>query len=491
MVASMLVAIDTTIANVALPHMQGSFSSSQDQTAWVLTSYIVAAAVMTPLSGWLGTRVGFKRTFLISIAGFAAASLLCGLSTNLTEIVIFRFIQGICGASLQPLGQAVTLDLYPPNKIGQVMAISGSFTFIVPIAGPVLGGWLTENFSWRWVFLVNLPIGALAFAGVWLFMDRGPDTPRRPFDFLGFGALSIFIISLQLLLDRGPSLDWFSSGEIRIEALCAAIAFYVFIVQTLTSPHPFFDRALALDRNFVAANIFAFSTGMVMFSTLALQPPLLQGLMGYSVVGAGMVMAPRGVSSFISMMASGRLVERLDTRLLMFCGLGFVALSMHQMSRFDLSMDTSPIIGAGLIQGLGMGLVVVPMNVLCFATIAPSIRADGAVVYALVRNIGQSVGVSLTEATFANQLAVAHSDLAAHVQPSSPVLSAGLPAAMNLHTAAGLSNLNAEVTRQATMVSYVDVFHVGMLATLATLPLILILKPPRATTTVTELVAVE
>jgi DHA2 family multidrug resistance protein len=491
MLGSMLVAIDTTIANVALPHMQGSFSSSQDQTAWVLTSYIVAAAVMTPLSGWLGSRIGFKATFLISIGGFTAASLLCGLSTNLAEIVVFRFLQGICGASLQPLGQAVTLDLYPPHKIGQVMAISGAFTFIVPIAGPVLGGWITENLSWRWVFLINLPVGALAFAGVWLFMDRGPDTSRRPFDFLGFGALSIFILSLQLMLDRGPSLDWFSSGEIRIEAICAAISLYVFIIQTLTTEHPFFDRALALDRNFVAANVFAFSTGMVMFSTLALQPPLLQGLMGYSVVGAGMVMAPRGVSSLFSMMASGRLVQRLDTRLLMFCGLGALALSMLQMSHFDLSMGTGPIIGAGLVQGLGMGLVVVPMNVLAFATIAPAIRAEGAVVYALVRNIGQAVGVSLTEAAFTTQASVAHSDLASGLQPANPVLSAGLPPSMNLHTTLGLEGLNSEITRQATMVGYVDVFRLGMIATLATLPLILLLKPPRAATTVTELVAVE
>jgi DHA2 family multidrug resistance protein len=489
MLGSLLVAIDTTIANVALPHMQGSFSSSQDQTAWVLTSYIVASAVTTPLTSWLAARVGYKLVVLISIGGFTVASMLCGLSTNLAEIVVFRVLQGALGASLQPLSQAVMLDLYPASQLGQVMAISGSTVLIAPIAGPVVGGWITDNFSWRWVFFINLPIGALAFAGVWLFMSRGPASPKRPFDFLGFSALVVFIVALQLMLDRGSTLDWFSSTEIRIEALCAAIGLYVFLIQTLTGSHPFFDPALAKDRNFLTATFFIVAASGMLFSTIALQPPLMQGLLGYSVTGAGMLMAPRGMGSLAAMFLASRLIGRWDTRLILFCGLSLVAAGMLQMSHFELGMDTRPFITAGLLQGLGVGLVVVPVSALAFATIPPALRSDGAVVYAVLRNLGQSVGVSVSEAIFAGRLAVAHSDLAAIVQPADPVLRAGLPAVMNPHTSAGLALLNAEITRRASMIGYVDIFRLGMIGAFAVMPLIFILRPPKNGAMVAEVVA--
>ncbi|MBV9995494.1 MAG: DHA2 family efflux MFS transporter permease subunit [Caulobacteraceae bacterium] len=483
---SLLVAMDVTIANVSLPHMQGSFSASQEQTAWVLTSYIVATAVMIPMSGWLAARLGFKRVFLVSVGGFIAASILCGASTSLLEIVAFRFLQGLCGAPILPLGQAVMLDLYDRRQIGQVMAVSGMTMLVAPIAGPVVGGWLTDNLSWRWVFFVNLPVGLVSFAGVWLYLDRGPHIPTRPFDFLGFGALAVFMVALQLMLDRGSTLDWFSSAEIRIEAVCAAIALWIFAVQTLAGRHPFLDRALAIDRNFVAGNIFTAIQGLLLFSTLALQPPLMQGLMGYSVLGAGLVMAPRGVGSFVAMMAAGRLVNRVDTRLIIFIGLALIATAMLQMTHFDLSMDAGPFIVAGIVQGLGLGLLMVPINVLAFATLSPGLRADGAAVLSLMRNLGQSIGISLSEAVFINRLAVAHSDLAAQVQPSSPVLRAGLPAAMSPGTAAGLARLEGEVTRQAAMIGYVDVFRLGLIAAVAIMPLVFVLRPPKQVTTLVE-----
>jgi len=483
LLASLLVAVDITIANVALPHMQGSFSSSQDQTAWVLTSYIVATALMTPLSGWLASRIGYKRIFLISIGGFTLASVMCGASTTLAEIVVFRFIQGLCGASLQPLGTTVMLDLFPPRMIGQVMAVSGATIFIAPVVGPVLGGWLTDQLTWRWVFYINLPIGLMAFAGVWFFMDRGPTMPRRPFDFLGFGALAVFIVALQLMLDRGPTLDWFGSAEIRTEAVLAAIGFWVFMVQTLTAKQPFFDRKLALDVNFLTGSFFAVAAAAGLFATLALQPPLMQGLLGYSVMGAGLVMAPRGAGSLLSMLIVSRLIGRVDTRVVLLCGLTMVATAMLLMTHYDLSMDSSPFIVAGILQGLGMGLVFIPMNALAFATLPGHLRADGSIVFALVRSLGQSVSISLTEALFANQLAVAHGDLAAAVQPGSPMLSAGLPAAQNPATGAGLEALNGEVTRQASMVSYLDVFHVCLMSALVIMPLVFFMRPPKTVQT--------
>ncbi|HQN51981.1 MAG TPA: DHA2 family efflux MFS transporter permease subunit, partial [Phenylobacterium sp.] len=281
MLATVMNSLDTTIANVALPHIQGSVSASQDQITWVLTSYIVAAAIMTPMSGWLADRVGRKRLYLISIAGFTIASMLCGVADSLVEIVGFRLLQGLFGAALIPIAQAILLDINPPEKHGQAMAIWGAGAILGPILGPAIGGWLTEQASWRWVFFINLPIGILAFAGVFLFISRDGGARAKPFDFLGYASLVGFIGGLQLMLDRGPGEDWFASPEIWTYLLVTIGSLWVFLVHTLTAAHPFFDRALARDRNFVTASIFGFFIGILLFSTVALLPPMMQGLMGY------------------------------------------------------------------------------------------------------------------------------------------------------------------------------------------------------------------
>jgi DHA2 family multidrug resistance protein len=473
MLATVMNSLDTTIANVALPHMAGSVSASQDQITWVLTSYIIAAAIMTPLSGWLSTRIGRKQMFLFSIAGFTIASMLCGVADNLAEIVIFRLLQGLCGAALIPLSQAVVLDIYPPSQVGQVMAIWGAGAILGPIFGPVLGGWLTDNFSWRWVFFINLPIGILAFSAVWIFMSKDRGHEARPFDFLGFGSLVVFIGGLQLMLDRGPTVDWFSAPEIWVEALCAIAGLWMFLVQTVTAKHPFFDRALALDRNFVTCNVFGFFIGLFLFSTMALMPPVMQGLMGYSVFGAGLVMMPRGLGSFAAMFVVGRLVGRVDTRLILGVGLALCGLSLWQMTHFDLSMDSMPFVTTGIIQGLGIGLLFVPLSVTAFATLTPALRSEGTSVYTLVRNLGSSVGISLMQALDTRQTSVAHADMAAQVQPGNPVFAAGV-GPMDLAT------LNGEITRQAAMVALIDVFKLMLLLTFAIAPLLFIMRKPKA-----------
>jgi len=471
MLATLMNSLDSTIANVALPHMQGSFSAAGDQMTWVLTSYIVATALMTPLTGWLSSRVGARNVFLVSIVGFTITSMLCGSASSLAEIVVFRVLQGLCGAALMPLSQSVMLDLYPPHMVGQVMAIWGAGTLLGPIFGPLLGGWLTDNFSWRWVFYINLPVGILAFAAVWVFMSPDKGRKGRPFDFLGYGALVVFIVGLQLALDRGPDQDWFSSPEIWAETICAAIGLYVFLIQIVTARHPFFDRALAFDRNFVMGNIFGIVLGVLLFATMALQPPLMQGLMGYSVFGAGLVMMPRGIGSFVSMLVVGRMVGKFDTRLLLAIGLFMCSAALLQMSHFDLSMTTMPFVTSGLIQGFGMGFMFVPMTALCFATLDPKLRPDGTSVFALVRSLGQSVGISVMEALFVRQSAVAHGDMAAAVQPGNPV-QGGM--------GAGLEGLNGEITRQAAMVGYVDVFRLMFFGSLMIIPLVLFLRPPKS-----------
>jgi MFS transporter, DHA2 family, multidrug resistance protein len=479
MLATVMTSLDTTIANVALPHMAGSVSASQDQITWVLTSYIIAAAIMTPLSGWLSTRIGRKQMFLFSIAGFTVASMLCGVSNSLAEIVVFRLLQGLCGAALIPLSQAVVLDIYPPSQVGQVMAIWGAGAILGPILGPVLGGWLTDDFSWRWVFFINLPIGILAFAAVWFFMSKDKGGTARPFDFVGFGALVVFIGGMQLVLDRGPTLDWFSSPEVWTEALCALAGLYVFLMQTITSKHPFFDRKLVLDRNFVTCNVFGFFIGLFLFSTMALMPPVMQGLMGYSVFGAGLVMMPRGLGSFAAMFVVGRLVGRVDTRLILGVGLGLCGLSLYQMTHFSLTMDATPFVITGVIQGVGIGLLFVPLSVTAFATLTPALRSEGTAVYTLVRNLGSSVGISWMQALDTQQTAVAHSDMAAQVQPGNPVFAAGM-GQIDPSGGSMLDALNGEITRQAAMVGLIDVFKLMFLLTIAIAPLLLIMRKPKA-----------
>jgi DHA2 family multidrug resistance protein len=479
MLATVMNSLDTTIANVALPHIQGSVSAGPEQIGWVLTSYIVSAAIMTPLSGWLAGRIGRKRLFMISIAGFVLASMLCGVATSLPELVLFRLLQGVFGASLIPLSQAVLLDINPPDKHGQAMAIWGAGAILGPILGPVLGGWLTENLSWRWCFYINLPIGILAFLGVFLFIARDEIKSARPFDFIGFGMLTLFVGAAQLVLDRGPGEDWFSSSEIWTEAILAAIGLWVFIAHTLTAEHPFFDRTLARDRNFVTASAFGFFIGVLLFSTLALLPPMMQNLMGYPVFTAGVVTMPRGLGSFIAMFLVGRIIGRVDTRLILLTGLSLSAIALWQMMHFDLSMGYMPIVVSGLIQGLGIGLLFVPLSTLAFATIPPALRAEGSAVYTLIRNMGSSVGISIMQALLVANTQTAHASLAARIDPADPVVTSGLPPMFDLHTTAGRLALNAEITRQAGMVAYVDDFKLMFLITFACMPMLLLMRRPR------------
>ncbi|HEV2532155.1 DHA2 family efflux MFS transporter permease subunit [Phenylobacterium sp.] len=479
MLATVMNSLDTTIANVALPHIQGSVSASSDQITWVLTSYIVSAAIMTPLSGWLADRVGRKRIFLLSIGGFTIASMLCGIASSLPEIVIFRLLQGVAGAALIPLSQAVLLDINPREKHGQAMAMWGAGALLGPILGPALGGYLTDNFSWRWCFYINLPVGILAFLGVWFFISGDRNTRAKPFDFLGFGMLTVFVGSMQLLLDRGPSQDWFASSEITTYAILGAISAWVFVSHTLTATHPFFDRRLAGDRNFVTASAFGFFVGVLLFSTMALLPPMLQGLMGYPVLTSGLVTMPRGLGTWVAMIFVGRLVGRVDTRLLLVFGLSMNALALYQMVHFDLSMSPRLVIISGVIQGFGLGFLFVPLSTLAFASLPPVLRPEGSSLYTLIRNLGSSVGISVMEAQVVSQSAAAHAGLAGNIDMSNPVVRATLAPGLNPATTAGAMALNNEVTRQGAMVAYVGVFHILFYITLACIPMLLLMRPPR------------
>ena len=474
MVASILQALDNTIANVALPRMQGSLSATQDQMTWVLTSYIIAAAIMTPLTGWLADRFGRKPLFLVSIVGFTIASALCGMAQSLDQIVIFRLLQGVFGAALIPMSQAVLFDVYPPAQHGRAMALWGIGVVLGPTLGPMLGGWLTDNYSWRWVFYINVPFGILAVLGVLAYF---PDTThaRKHFDFFGFAMLSLAVGSLQLLLDRGPIKDWFNAGEIRLEAAICALAFYLFITHTLTARQPFIRLALYKDRNFLTGNVLIFMVGIVLFATLALLPPLMQGLMGYSVLQAGIATAPRGAGTLIAMLFVGQLLGRFDVRLIIGSGFVLTAISLWMMTHFSIQMPMDPLIWSGAIQGLGTGIVYVPMAALTFATLSPVLRNEGTALFNLIRNIGSSIGISVVQGLFVRNTQIVHASLAAHVTAQTLSRHGVGP----FHGAVANAALNQAVTAQAAMIAYIDDFYLMLLLTLAALPLLLLVRPPR------------
>jgi DHA2 family multidrug resistance protein len=474
MLASIMQALDNTIANVALPRIRGSLSATQDQMTWVLTSYIIAAAIMTPLSGWLASQIGRKRIFLASVVGFTVASMLCGLAHSLPEIVVARLLQGIFGASLIPMSQAVLLDVNPPERHARAMAVWVMGVTIGPILGPALGGWLTENYSWRWVFFINVPFGILAFLGI---LGSLPETaPQRSrFDFFGFATLSLAIGALQLMLDRGQLQDWWSSTEIRTEAAVAALSLYLFVVHMLTARSArFVSPALFKDRNFITGNVFIFVVGVVLFATLALLPPLLQDLLDYPVVTTGLVTAPRGIGTLVAMFVVGRIMGRVDSRLIITAGFALTALSLWQMTGFDLQMSSGTVVWSGLAQGLGTGFVYVPLASVTFATLAPALRNEGTALFSLTRNLGSSIGISVVETLLTRNVQIVHAALAAHVTPYSSAVRAQLP--HGVATAHALAAMNAAVTAQATMIAYNDDFKLMMVLSLAAIPLILLLR---------------
>ena len=477
MLATVMQALDTTIANVALPHMQGSLSAAQDQITWVLTSYIVAAAVATPLTGWLAGRFGRKRLFLFSVAGFTIASGLCGIAGSLSQIVLYRLLQGVFGAALVPLSQAVLLDINPKEKHGQAMAIWGAGIMVGPILGPTLGGWLTESYDWRWVFYINLPVGILAFLGISLFVAETAPNRGRPFDFFGFAMLSLAVGALQMMLDRGEQKDWFGSIEIWFECGLGIAAFWVFLVHVVTADHPFVNLALMKDRNFVAGLVLIFMVGIILYSTLALLPPLLQDLMNYPVMTTGEVQAPRGISTMIAMLVVGRLSGRVDMRLVILAGFVVTAFSLWQMMGYSLQMDVWPVITAGIVQGFGLGFLFVPLSTVAFATLAPQLRTEGAALFSLVRNMGGSLGISAAENILARSLQVNHTSLAAHVTPFDASLRLpDIQRFWDIHSQAGLAALDAELNRQAAMIAYIDDFKLMMIIKLAVAPLLLLLR---------------
>jgi DHA2 family multidrug resistance protein len=476
--ATIMQALDTTIANVALPYMQGSLAASQEQINWVLTSYIVASAIMTPPIGWLSNRFGRRNVFIVAIVGFTVASMMCGLARSLDQIVLFRLLQGVFGAGLVPLSQAIMLDIFPVEKQGPAMAMWGMGVMLGPILGPTLGGWLTENYDWRFVFFINLPVGVLATVVALIALPKAKTNPAARLDWLGFGLLSIAIGAMQMMFDRGQQQDWFSSSEIVIECALAVLCFYMFVAHSLTAEKPFINLALFRDRNLVSGLIFMFALGLVLLATLALLTPYLQQLMGYPVLTAGLVLGPRGLGTMVAMMMVGQLVRRIDPRLLICLGLGLGAVALWEMSGMTTNVSEWWLIRTGFIQGFGFGFNFVPMQTVAFATLPGRLRTDGAALLSLTRNIGSSVGISIVIFMLTRNMTVMHANLAALVNPFRPAISAFHGSPFDPAHPLGATIINQLVDQQAAIIAYADDFWMMFWVTLAIVPLVLLMKRP-------------
>ena len=481
MTATLLQVLDITIANVAIPHMQSTLGATPDTISWVLTSYIIASAVAMPITGWLADRIGSRRLFLISVTLFVGASMLCGLAQNLEEMVLFRALQGVGGAFIAPLSQSSLLDTTRPSRQPQIIALWGMGVMIGPILGPVLGGWLTEAANWRWVFFVNVPIGALCLVILLAELPSRPVRHRR-FDLFGFAMFGTALASLQLLLDRGNVLDWFTSLETWLWCGLAASAAWVAAIHSATAKEPLFDRRMFADVNFAVSLVFMVVVGAVMFATMALLPPMLQGLFRYDVVDTGMVLMPRGIGVLLSMQLSGLLMRRgVDARWLVAVGFLLGAWSLHDMTGWSLETDRWNFVVTGLLQGLGIGLVFIPLNATAFATLPPHLRTDGSSLLNLTRSVGSSIGISVAMTLLARNLQRNHEELAAHVTPeASAMLDLSTLDRFQQYGRAGLTALDAEINRQAAMIAYLNDFHLMMWLSLAAVPMVLLMrKSPR------------
>ena len=479
MSATIMQALDTTVANVALPYMQGSLSASLDQINWVLTSYIVASAIMTAPIGWMSDRFGRKRLFVICCAGFTVASLLCAMSQDIGAMVFSRLLQGAFGAALVPLSQSVMLDAYPPEQRGQAMAIWGMGVMLGPILGPALGGFLTDRYSWHWVFLINLPVGIITVLGLLTFMDETKKQAQMRFDWFGFIALAIGIGSLQLLLDRGAEVGWYDSAEIVVETLISVAGFYYFFAHSLTTDQPFVRFELFKDRNFAAACLFMAMIGVSLFGTMALITPFTQNLLGYPILTAGFVLGSRGIGTLIAMTAVGRLLKFVEARTLVFCGLSLTAITLYEMVGFTTNSSTYTIVVTGIIQGAGLGLVFVPLSTVAFATLPGELRNSGTAMLTLVRNIGSSIGISMVIANLTSTTTLMHARLSENITPFNNALQqAG--SMLNTATDQGRALLDAMLTQQATIISYDNTFKLLMVLTLCALPLVLFIGSARA-----------
>lgn len=475
---TMLYAMTVTIANVSLPQMQGSLSSTPDQIAWIVTFNIVATAVVTPIAGWLAARLGRRRLMIWSIIGFGVSSVLCGLATSVPELVLYRIGQGAFGAPLVPLSQAIVIESYEEKIRPRVMSIWGTGVILGPIIAPAIGGALSEAYNWRYVFFMLVPFTVLALIGTMAFIKRETATPSRQakLDWTGFAALAVTITALQLMLDRGERAGWFASTEILIYAGVVVGGLWVFTVRNFQSDRPFLNPELLRNRNFVVGLILIFIFGMLNFTPITLLPTLLQQVQGYPDSIIGQILSARGAGTFVGF-AAMMILTKLDPRMMMALGLALQAWSGWIMAGFDVTVSTNDVLIASAIQGLGVGFVWIPLSIVTFATLETRLVPDGTAIFHLARNMGSSIFISVSIAIVLRQSKVSYAELAPNVSPFSEAYRmSGLHSSWEFANAAGVSAMSREVTRQATMIGYIDGFLLFAIVAAAAIPLIALVR---------------
>jgi DHA2 family multidrug resistance protein len=481
MTATIMQALDTTIANVALPYMQGTLSASQDQINWVLTSYIVAAAIMTAPVGWIANRFGRKRIFIICSGGFTVASVLCGLAQDINQMVLFRLLQGMFGAALVPLSQAVMLDSYALHERAKAMSIWGMGVMMGPIMGPSLGAWLTETYSWHWVFFVNLPFGVFTVLGLIVFMDETKKNFELRFDWFGFAALAVGIGSLQIALDRGEQLGWLESNEIIGEFIVSAVGFYYFFAHSFTTAKPFIQFAIFKDRNFLGGCVFMAVMGLVLFSTMAVSSPFLQNVIGYPIITAGLLLATRGCGTFVAMMLVGRLMRYIEARTLIASGLGLTGLSLFYMTAWTDQTGVPEIVVVSIAQGFGFGLVFVPLSTVAFLTLPNHLRTDGTSMLTLLRNVASSIGISVVIAQLTEGSRRVYAVLSQHINPFNHAMQMpDVRGMIDMTTDGGRALADVMVGLQAQIIAFSQDYQMVMMFTLCVIPLALMIGSSKA-----------
>jgi MFS transporter, DHA2 family, multidrug resistance protein len=479
MAATIMQVLDTTIINVALPNMAGQLDATPDNISWVLTSYLIASAIIMPLTGFITDRIGQKRFLMISIAGFVVASALCGMAATLTQMVFFRFMQGVFGAALVPLSQSIMLQIFPGEQRGKAMAIWSMGVMVAPIMGPTLGGWLTETISWRWTFYINLPVGILSFI---LALRHVHDTPTRErrMDWMGFATLALGIGALQLILDRGNQDDWFSSQTLVFAAFVAVVSLTFFIVYTLTGKHhPLFDLRIFKDRNYLVASLIMTTIGIGFFGGMLLQSLFLQNFLGYPTFEAGLYMAPRGLASFLVMIFVGKFVNRIAPRNFIFVGICASIAGNYMMTRFTGDIIANDLIIPMMLQGVGMGLIFVPISTLAFTTLPKETAAEAAGIYSLIRSVGSSFGIAILATYFSRSTQKSWALLRGDITPYSEALRSYLaPLHLNALDPQGVAFAARAVAHQAQNLGYIESFWFATLNFVLMLPLLLLVKTP-------------
>jgi DHA2 family multidrug resistance protein len=489
MTATFMVVLDSSVANVALPHIAGNLSASTDEATWVLTSYLVSNAIMIPATSWIAGRFGRKRLLIASIVLFTVASLFCGLAVNMPMLILARILQGVGGGGMQPIAQAILLESFPPREHGTAMAVYGTGIVVAPVIGPTLGGWITDSYSWRWIFYINLPVGVLALTLAGMFIEDPPylrRTLHAAIDYAGFAFMALWLGSLQLVLDKGQESDWFGAVWIRCALFISVAAFFAFVVRELRCRDPIVQLHVLRNRNFVVGTITTAIFGFGLYGVTAMLPLFLQTLLGYPALDSGLAVSPRGIGSMLAMVVAGSIAARLDGRLMLACGLGIFGLSTLMLSHINLEIGMASVAVPCIINGFGGGLTFVPLTTMAMGRLRREEIGNASGIYNLMRNIGGSIGIATATTLLVRRSQVHQNYLVAHLTAGAHPAVGALAALANHFALSGFDPTTAHrmavgaiyrmAEQQASLLAYADSFRLlGWLALLA-MPLVLLFQ---------------